>query len=196
MRRLFALIPMIVLLLTSCGPADGKKGESLALRVRTQATEASSCRMKADVTADYGDRVYGYTLDYQWNAEGDSRITVEAPETIRGITAVIHQGEVRLTYEETELETGALDKNGLAPLDALPALLRMCQEGYIAQADLEDWGEILAVRVTYGEADTSAVDAVQYRLWFSLETEQPVYGEILSGGQVILQCTFHSVEWT
>jgi hypothetical protein len=196
MRRWLAFIPMMVLLLSSCGPGDGEKSESLALQVRARAMEASACRMTADVTADYGDRVYGYTLSYQWNREGDSRITVEAPETIQGITAVIHEGEVRLTYEEAGLETGALDQNGLAPLDALPALLRMCREGYISQADLEPWGEIPAARITYGEADTSAVDAVQYRIWFSLETEQPVYGEILSGGRVVLQCTFHSVEWT
>lgn len=187
---------MMLLVLSACGPASEEKGEALALRVRTRATEAAACRMEADVVADYGDRVYSYTLDYQWNARGESRVTVKAPETIRGITAVIREGETELIYEDAALETGPLDPGGLAPLDALPALLRACREGYISQVDLEDWGEIPAARVTYGEGDAGAVSTVQYRIWYSMETEQPLYSEILSGGKVVLQCAFHTVAWT
>lgn len=193
LRRLFALIPMI-LFLASCGTTT-REGEKLALDVRARALEATACQMEAEVLADYGDRVYTYTLSFQWNEAGESRITVQAPETIRGVTAVIAEGETKLLYEGAELETGPLSSNGLSPLDALPALLTACREGYISQVDMERWGDVLAVRVTYGEGDGSVVDAVQYRIWYAVETGQPLYGEILSGGKSVIQCTFQSVVW-
>jgi hypothetical protein len=193
LRRLFALIPMI-LLLASCG-TQTKEGEMLALDVRTRALEATSCQMEAEVLSDYGDRIYAYTLSFQWNETGESRITVEAPEIIRGVTAVIEEGETKLMYEGAELETGPLSPNGLSPMDALPALLTACREGYISRVDLEKWGDTPAVRVAYGEGDGNVVDAVQYRIWYEAETKQPLYGEILSGGKAVIRCTFQSVAW-
>ena len=184
------LLPL--LLLTACG--GGQKGEALALEVRARALEAVDCQMEAEVLADYGDRVYAYTLSFQWQQEGESRITVLAPDTIQGITAVIREGETKLVYEDTELDTGPLTKDGLAPLDALPALLTACREGYIAQADPEPWGETPAVRVTYGEG--GGAGAVQYRIWYGEETKLPLYAEVLADGQTVIQCTFHTVAWT
>ncbi len=194
MRRLFALIP-VILLLSSCG-GTAQEREEVALDIRSQALEATSCQIEAEVRSDYGDRVYSYTLSFVWQETGESKIVVLAPESIQGVTAIIEEGETKLTYEGAELETGPLDTNGLSPLDALPAFLDACKEGYIAQVDEERWGETDAIRVTYGEGSESTVDTVQYCIWYAVETKQPLYGEILSGGQAVIQCTFHSVIWT
>ena len=199
MRRFLTCAPMILLLallLAACGRAGGNDGEQLALDIRTRMLEAAGCQMEAEVLADYGDRVYSYTLSFQWQREGESVLKVLAPDNIKGVEAVIEKGQTVLQFDGARLETGDLDAQGLSPIDALPALLTACQEGYITNIGTEKLGEEDTVRVTYGNANQEIVDTVQYCVWYQRESGQPLTAEIVSDGRTVIRCNFHSFSIT
>jgi hypothetical protein len=52
----------LLLLLCACG-AGGGKTEELALETRTRMIGMTSCSFTADLTADYGNRVYDFTVE-------------------------------------------------------------------------------------------------------------------------------------
>ena len=76
----------------------------------------------------------------------------------------VHLGPdgAQLRFEEVSLDTGPLDRYGLSPLSALPALTRALREGHLesawAEGDLTVWeliaGDHLTVQVWLDEALT------------------------------------------
>ena len=76
----------LVLCLTACG--EKSQPTQKALDFRTGLMEAGGCSFTAVVTADYGDKVYPFTLDCSYT--GDSaRLQVLEPESIAGIAATV-----------------------------------------------------------------------------------------------------------
>ena len=74
-----------------------------------------------DLTADYGQRVYGYTVDFSETEKDGLSMVITAPENVAGVTARIADGQTALEYDGLQLETGPLNSYGLSPMDALPA---------------------------------------------------------------------------
>lgn len=196
MRRFWTCAPMIllILLLAACG--RDSKAEERALAIRAQLIGAATCTMESELSADYGDRLYVYTLTYQWNKAGGGMVTVLAPENIAGVTAIVEGGQTSLTYEGVRLETGSLSSEGLSPLDALPALLTQCREGYISDAGFEKWKDTGALSVTYGDPSKENPSPVTYRVWFAVDSGTPLYAEVMSEGKTVLRCEFHSFSFT
>ena len=67
MRRLLLCVPMMILLLSGCGPAQSSEGEELALIIRGEYLEEAPWSTAAAITADYGQRVYQYELEAAWD---------------------------------------------------------------------------------------------------------------------------------
>lgn len=86
-RRYFlTAVPMMLLLslLTGCG------GKEMSSRrwISEQAAECEQYSFTADLTANYDDRVYDFTLECVGTPSGDMSMTVTAPDTISGISAI------------------------------------------------------------------------------------------------------------
>ena len=109
MRRLRMCVPMmlLVLLLSACGGAGEAKGspaEELALVIRGEFLDMTALEAVMEVTADYGQRVYEYTIQVSYERDGETVLTLTAPAELAGITARIRDKETALeTVEETEL---------------------------------------------------------------------------------------------
>ncbi len=121
-RTLCALMIPLVLLLSACG-GKGSEAEELLQKIRGSYLEMTACSGHMDLTADYGQRVYTFGVDFTWEREGESVLTLTAPENVAGTTARIARGETVLEYDGVSVETGPLDSAGLTPMDVLPALL-------------------------------------------------------------------------
>ena len=115
MRRWSFCAPMIALclLLTGCGRGEGP-AEDPAQTIRTEYSALASCTGIAEITADYGQRVYDFTLDFSV-ADGETTLTITAPEEVAGVTARIAAGETRLEYDGVMLETGLLSRGRAIP---------------------------------------------------------------------------------
>lgn len=106
--------------LAACGgeAGTGNNTDELALDIRADYLSMSGCTARMDVTADYGERVYTYTLDLSYQKDGDTTLAVVAPEEVAGVTARAEREETFLEFDGVSLETGPLDDTGSSPLSA------------------------------------------------------------------------------
>ena len=189
-RRLCAPMIILCLVLTACGGQGERQAEQLALDIRGEYMEMTACAGQMEVTADYGQRVYEYSISLQWEAQGDTVLTITAPETVAGVTARIRAGQTALEYDGVRVETGTLNEAGLSPMDALPALLRAAREGFIAECGMELLGEEEVLRVCCRDPEGTAGTGEEYTLWFRPENHALLRGEVAQDGFTVIQCIF------
>ena len=183
MKTKFAISIILALLatgLTGCGSQYQVKWESF----RTEFLDRESISVKAQVTSDYGGKVFAYTLDYH-EQDGDGIITVTEPEIIKGLTAKVTDNGASIEYDGTALDTGVLDAEGRTPISALPALLQAVTDGHLETLSKECLEDSDAVAAKIGLSEqTFAV------LWLDMETGLPLHAEICTNNKSIIFCDF------
>lgn len=196
-KKLFLLPILLVSLLTSCTQAKGASGagqeqtaEEEARQVRTEFLAAGSCSGTAEVTADYGQRVYEFTLSFSWEKEGETVLTLTAPEELAGLTARAAQGQTRLEFDGISLDTGELTGEGLTPLELVPALMEWTQTGFMAQCVYETLGETPALRVQFRDPDMKAGTGTECTAWFARTGHALLRAELFWNGELVLSGDF------
>lgn len=197
-KRLCALMMTLILPLSACGgTGSGNEAEEKLTEVRGRYLEMTACSGHADLRADYGQRVYDYGIDFTWQREGETLLTLTAPENVAGTTAHISAGETALEYDGVMLETGPLNPAGLSPVDAIPALLSYAREGFAAECALEGAeGEEKRLHVICRDPETEPGAGTEAELWFSPETGTLLEGELSQEGFTVIQCRFTGFDMT
>lgn len=187
MRKVLLCVPMMTLLLAGCslGTVKADPAEELALAVRGEYLELAAWSGEAEVSADYGQRVYQYQMTAAWDGE-ETVLTLTAPETVAGLTARLRGDEGVLEYDGLWLETGNLDDGGLSPATALPVLVEQARSGYITACALEDG----VLRVDCGDPEGKPGQGRESVLWFDGETYDLLRGEISVDGFRVISCEF------
>ena len=185
MRRQSLCIPLIPLVLFLClsGCQGSVQENNLALALRADFLAMDGCSGTMDITADYGERVYEYTVSFSSTQEA-------------GITATIAEGQTYLTFDGVQLETGPLNEEGLSPLDALPAFLTAMQSGYMAETGSELLGETETLRICCREPEREPGQGIETILWFDQATKNLLQGELRSEGTTVVRCVFSSFALT
>lgn len=192
-KKLLSLLMTPLLLLTACqgGAAGGDQTADEAARlVRTKYLAASGCAGTVEVTADYGARVYAFTLDFTWRREGESVLTVTAPEELAGLTARIDGGEGRLEYDGVSLGTGSLTGEGLTPMELLPSVMEYVGGGYMAECVFEALAGQDALRVLFRDPEAQAGSGTECILWFDQSTHALLRCELSWNGTLVLGGVF------
>lgn len=192
-KRICALM-MILVLLTGCsggGQGANHSAEELALAIRAEYLAMTACAASVDITADYGQRVYEYCVDFTWEKDGETRLTITAPENIAGITARIRGGSSYLEYDGASLETGVLSGTGLSPVEAVPAALSYILSGYIGECDFETVDERELLWFCCRDPECAPGTGTEAAFWFEPETHALTQAEILSDGYCVVRCVFH-----
>ena len=180
----------LCLTLTCCGGEGGSQAEQLALDIRAEYLEMAGCTASMEVTADYGQRVYDFGVDLTWQREGESVLTITAPENVAGVTARLAQDQAYLEYDGARVETGPLDDTGLSPVSSVPVLLDYVQTGYIAACGLETLGEREVLRVDCRDPEAQPGTGRECALCFDPDTHALLRGELSQDGYTVIQCTF------
>lgn len=184
MRKLAAVI-VLTLLLTGCTGAESELDRAAALRTKLLA--ASGCSFDAEITADYGEGLYTFTLSCVGDQEGGIDFTVRSPETIAGITGRVTHSKGKLTFDGLALDIPLLAEGVIAPLTAPWLLTKALRGGYITSAGAE--GELLRLNLS----DSLNGEPLSVDLWLDNEN-RPVRGEILHEGRRYLTLTVNNFE--
>lgn len=176
MKRFLGVLALAVLL-TGC--AGAKKEVERGMALRTKLLEGNGCSFSADITADYGDKLYSFSMDCQGNDKGELSFTVTLPETISGITGVITREEGRLTFDDRALAFPLLADDQLTPVSAPWIFLKTLRSGYLTSAGIQ--GEQLRLTID----DSYREDALHLDIWLDGK-DVPQRCEILYGGRKIL----------
>lgn len=175
MKRIWLL--GIALLLVGCGGKGRELDRAMALRSRL--LNASRCSFRAEITADYGDRVHSFTMESLADENGELRFTVTQPDTIAGITGRIGNSGGELTFDDTALVFPLLADGELAPVSSPWLLLKTLRSGFLTSAGTE--GELLRITID----DRYEEDALTADIWVNSE-ECPVRAEFSWRGRSIL----------
>lgn len=194
-RQLCALMMSLLLLLTSCAGKDENSADEMTLNIRTEYMAMNAFCATVDVVADYGQRVYEYTLGVTWEKEGETVLTVIEPEIISGITARVKNGSSFLDYDGISLETGMLSTDGFSPMEAIPAIINYITSGYIAQSGFEETQEgNRMLWICCRSPESTSGTGAEAELWFDTATHNLLRAEILYDGYTVIQCAF--IEFT
>lgn len=190
-RSLLLLTATSALLLTGCtGGGSSTKGKLEAAQsvYRTM----SGCTAQAEITADYGQRVYGYTVDLTVKG-GSGVMTVKQPENLAGTVLTWSDGETQLAFDGTELDTGALSDSGLSPADAMPTILTACQGGEIVDCCMEEQegGQVL-----HGTLDLDGDQGGQIQCWFQPDSYGLLRAELSQDGVTVVTMQFSDFSFT
>ena len=186
MRRSMACVLMMTLLLSACkaGPAAETPEEAaLALREEYQALAGWSAAV--DVSVCYSDTVYDFTLDAQWRREGETVLTVTAPELLAGITARVAQGETVLEYDGAGLSLGLLDGAGLTPVSAVTALMEQIERGYMAKCAWSGDNEQY-LQISFQDPELEVNVGTRFLLTFDRNSHALLSAEVSVAGETVL----------
>lgn len=185
MKKWLLFLPMMLLLLTGCGGGqEGETGaETLAVAIRGEYMAMTGYSLQAQVNADYGQRVYDFTLSVTSDGE-ETTVVIREPEMLAGVTARMDGDEGILEYEDLSLETGFLDGESLSPVSALPTLVEAARTQYIDRCTLADG--VLEVHCADPEQDSGTGQEVT--LYFDAQTHALTGGEISQDGRRVIAC--------
>lgn len=185
MKKRLLFLPMMLLLLTGCGGGqEGETGaEALAVAIRGEYMAMTGYSLQAKVNADYGQRVYEFTLSVTSDGE-ETTVVIREPEMLAGVTARMDGDEGILEYEDLSLETGFLDGESLSPVSALPTLVEAARTQYIDRCTLADG--VLEVHCADPEEDAGTGREVT--LYFDAQTHALTGGEISQDGRRVITC--------
>lgn len=174
------VVVLFVLMLTGCSGKSKELERGMALR--SELLKASQCSFDAEITADYGDKVYTFSMACLGDPHGNMSFTVTAPETIAGITGSVSETGGKLTFDDTALQFDLMADDQVTPVSGPWILLKTLRSGYITSAAMD--GELLRLSVD----DSYADDALHLDIWLNTD-DQPVKAEILYDGRSILSLT-------
>ena len=190
MRRMISCVLMMTLLLTGCGESNEDSPEQLAALIRAQYLSASGWSAAADLSADYGEQVFDFTVNASWKRGGDTVLTVTKPDLIAGIAARIRDGETFLEYDGMGLSLGMLDLSGLTPVSSVPALMDCITTGYMARCRFLGEGESRELEILCRDPNAPPVTGVEYLIYFDPATFGLKRAEVSVDGVLRLQVRF------
>ena len=186
-KGLLCVLMMGLLFLPACsGAGSVSPEEELALTIRGEYAALSTWTAQAEITADYGQRVYEYAVAAEFDG-AQTRLTLTAPDTVAGLTAVLTENSGALEFDGLWVETGPLDPEGLTPAAALSALVETARTGYITACRLEEDG---LLRVDCGDPESDPGVGTETALWFQPDSHQLLRGEISREGFRAIRCDF------
>lgn len=125
-----------------------------ALDFRAALLASESCSYSADVTADFGARVYQFSLSCTYHSqENNAALTVTAPETIAGIQAEIDGETAAVTFEDVALELGTMAGGHVAPMQLPQIIGEAWTYGYLETLSEVENGYLVTARTGYDEEE-------------------------------------------
>jgi len=174
--RVIALLWVIFLL---CGCKANKDPLDDVIVLRNRILESGGCGFTASVCADYGEKLYEFTMECQTNKAGDLTFTVAEPTTISGIQGVVSNDGGALTFDDKVLAFETIADGQITPVTAPWLLMKTLRSGYIKCCTDSENGFQVMIDDSYAE------EAFHLNIWVN-ESQLPVGGEIFWDGRRIL----------
>ena len=172
-------VPLALLFSLLCGCSGGDAELNQAISLRQELLRSSGCHFQTEITADYGDKMYTFSMDCDMDAQGKVTFTVTKPESLAGISGTVSDVGGNLMFADTELAFPLLADEQLSPVSGPWILMKTLRSGYFRAAGIEDGLLCVTIDDSYQE------DAMQLDIWIA-EENTPVRAEILHNGSRIL----------
>lgn len=182
MKR-FVLLFVCAFLLIGCR----KNNEDIdrALAFRQDLLKQNGCRFNCDLSADYGDVLYQFSLSCEADSSGALHFTVTNPESISGINGTIAKNGANIKFDDTVLGFPILSEDLPTPLSGPYLFLNALRGGYIRACEIQDKRMQLTI------ADTYEDNSIVMNIGFDGQ-EKPISCEFIWQGRRILSMQISS----
>lgn len=189
MKKVFALLTLLLLLLSACAATVENDGRAEAIQARFAAM--SGCAARFDVAIPRGDETVRFALSAAQNGE-ETRLTVLSPEELDGIVAVVRgKDALTLEYEGTMLDAGGVSGD-VSGVTAFSCLLRAIAEGYVTERNGERFGDADALRLCF-ETEKGG-ETLLSTVYFDAN-DAPLYAEIEQNGEILAYLEFTAFDF-
>lgn len=175
MKKLFCILAAM-LMLTGCTGKNEELERAMTLRAEMIAKIIS---FDAELTADYGDRSYCFSMNCRVDTKGDMTFTVIKPETIAGISGTVSGTGGKLVFEDTALAFQLMADGQISPVSAPWVLIKTLRSGYLTSCNMEADALRVAIDDSYEE------DSLHLDIWLDADNV-PKTAEIYWQGRRLL----------
>ena len=188
MKKTFAWLLLLPMLLTACGAGNGA-GQN----IQQQYAAVATAEMEATVVAHMTEENREFTLQCTYDAQNGATTTILSPDELKGVSASITADGLKVTYNGTALSAGDLEE--VCPANCLPWLLESLANGYLCSEGIEDMAGHSCHRLAL---ETAATDGTKIlcTAWIDQETLLPLYAEFAADDTTILTVTMQSFSCT
>lgn len=176
MKKMLAVL-IAVLILAGC--ANSGDGMSRAMALRERIMKSEGCVFSTVITADYGNKLYEFTLDCKTDSLGNLTFEVMKPASIVGITGTISGNGGHLTFDDKALAFETMADGMITPVSAPWVLINTLRSGYLSACGTD--GEHLKILLD----DSYKEEALRLEVWVDSQ-DRPVKTEILWKGSRVL----------
>ena len=177
--KVAAVFLCIVCFVAGCKNANEPLDRALALREKL--LKGDGCSFRTTVTADYGEKLYIFSMDCKTDQEGNLTFSVAEPATIFGITGKIASTGGALTFDDKVLTFQTMADGQVTPVTAPWLFINTLRSGYLKGCGATDSGLEISIDDTYAE------DALHLKI--ILEGDVPVSAEIFWQNRRVLTLT-------
>lgn len=149
------------------------------MALRERLLQSNGYSFEAEITADYGDKIYEFSMLCTVDKSGNLMFSVTEPESISGISGTISGSGGRLTFDDTALTFELLADGEVSPVSAPWLLVRTLLGGYLSSCGTDGDDLRLTIDDSYEE------DALQLDVWLDSD-DLPDRAEILWQGRRVL----------
>ena len=145
MKR-FLCVLILTMILTGCGE---EKELERGIALRNRLLQSSGCSFDTKITADYGDKLYTFTVRCTGDNSGGVAFEIIEPESICGITGNIDADSGKFTFDKTVLTFPLLADGLITPAGGPWLFLHALRSGYINGCETQKDGMCLVVHDSY-----------------------------------------------
>jgi hypothetical protein len=175
MKRIAVLL-CVLLLLTGCSGKNQEMDRAMNLRSKLLSKSVS---FDAQVTADYADKTYTFTMNCKADTQGNLTFTVIEPALISGITGTVSAGGGKLKFDDVALAFDLMADGQFSPVSGPWILMKTLRSGYLTSCNRE--GDAFRISID----DSYRDDALHLDIWLNGE-DVPIRGEIMWKGRRLL----------
>ncbi len=176
MRVKLAVVLCMILVLSGCKGKNAPLDRAIALR--NKIADSNGCSYHAKITADYGEKIYAFSMDCQTDKEGNLTFFVIEPATIAGITGKISASGGAITFDDQVLAFQTMADGQVTPVTAPWLFMNTLRGGYLKGCTQVDNGIEISIDDSYAE------NALHLNI--VTEAETPVSAEIFWQGRRVL----------
>lgn len=170
LRKVFGFL-LVTILLSGCTIENRELDRMMSFRASL--LSAMGCKFTVDITADYQNELYSFSMECFADEEGNLHFTVLKPESISGISGEITGYGGRLTFDnDTGLTFETLADGQVTPVTAPWLLIKTLRGGYVTSCAMAE--DLMHVSVD----DTYRDHALHMDIWFDA-ADTPKRAEIL-----------------
>ena len=122
-----------------------------AINLRQKIANSEKCFFEVEITADYQDSYYQFSMECEFDATGAVKFVVTKPDSISGITGSVSAEGGKLTFDDRSLLFATLADGQITPVSAPWLFMKGLSGGYIMGCGAERDGLLLSVKDSYDE---------------------------------------------